>query len=591
MSDPVIQEIKSRIDIVPFIQGYVKLSRAGINWKGLCPFHSEKSPSFMVSPTRQTWHCFGCSKGGDIFKFLMELDHVEFRDALKQLAERAGVELVKEDPKLRTERERQYAVMETATKFYEAHLARNPAVMDYLKRRGLKDETIKEFRIGYAPDSWDALDVFFMNKGFSGNEFVSSGLGIKSDRREASYYDRFRNRIMFPITDSTGRVVGFSGRIFERGKKTDEPKYVNSPQTLIYDKSRILYPFDKAKEAIRKKNRVVIVEGQMDVIMSHQAGVTEAVAVSGTALTEKHLEILKRLTDTLISSFDTDQAGETATRRSLDMAAEFDFNRKVAVIHGGKDPADAILEDPQLWEKAVAESVSIMDFYFGRAEARFNLKSPESKKEFSRYLLPEVAKIANEIERAHWVLKIGQALGVREEAIWMELQRYQQRDVDGRHDTAVESSHKSQEKLKIHQLEERVLGALFLLPQARTLLKGEDVPLVFTKDFHQTLFGIIQTSEPDLETSLILARVPEEWRQYADQVIFEAELLFQNVKNAEAEVLASIKELKRERLRERLTQLAELITDAERGGDETEKARLLADFKSVSASLTHIDRS
>lgn len=590
MSDPVIQEIKSRIDIVPFIQGYVKLSRAGINWKGLCPFHSEKSPSFMVSPTRQTWHCFGCSKGGDIFKFLMELDHVEFRDALKQLAERAGVELVKEDPRLRSERERQYAVIETATKFYEAHLARNPAVMDYLKRRGLKDETIKEFRIGYAPDSWDALDVFLMNKGFSGSEFVASGLGIKSDRREASYYDRFRNRIMFPITDGSGRVVGFSGRIFERGKKTDEPKYVNSPQTLIYDKSRILYPFDKAKEAVRKKNRVVIVEGQMDVIMSHQAGVKEAVAVSGTALTEKHLEILKRLTDTLISSFDTDQAGETATRRSLDMAAEFDFNRKVAVIPQGKDPAEAILENPKLWEEAVEKADSIMDFYFGRAQARFNLKSPESKKEFSRYLLPEVAKIANEIERAHWVSKIAQTLGIKEEAVWMELARYQQRGVDGRANNTVESP-KSPEKLKIQKLEERLLGALFLLPQARTLLKGEDVPLVFTKDFHQTLFGIIQTSEPDLETSLILARVPPEWRQYADQVIFEAELLFQNVKNAEAEILSTLKELKRERLRERLAQLAESITDAERGSDEAEKARLLADFKLVAVSLAYIDRS
>lgn len=589
MSDPVIQEIKSRIDIVPFIQGYVKLSRAGINWKGLCPFHSEKSPSFMVSPTRATWHCFGCSKGGDIFKFLMELDHVEFRDALKQLAERAGVELVKEDPRLRSERERQYNVVETATKFYEAHLARNPAVMDYLKRRGLKEETIKEFRIGYAPDSWDALDVFLMNKGFSGKEFVESGLGIKSDRRENSYYDRFRNRVMFPITDSAGRVVGFSGRIFERGKKTDEPKYVNSPQTLIYDKSRILYPFDKAKEAIRKKNRCVIVEGQMDVIMSHQAGIREAVAVSGTALTEKHLEILKRLTDTLISSFDTDAAGETATRRSLDMAAEFDFNRKVAVIREGKDPAEAILENPKLWEEAVDQSVSIMDFYFSRAQARFNVKSPEAKKEFSRYLLPEVVKIANEIERAHWVGKIAQTLGLREEAVWMELARYQQRGVDGRADNTVESP-KSPEKLKIQKLEERVLGAFFLLPYARTLLKAEDLPFVFTKDFHQTLFGIIQASEPDLETSLILAQVPEEWRQYADQVIFEAELLFQNVKNAEAEVLSSLKELKRERLRERLTQLAESIADAERESDEVARAQLLADFKSVAVSLAHIDR-
>lgn len=501
MSDPVIQEIKSRIDIVPFVQSYVKLSRAGINWKGLCPFHQEKSPSFIVSPTRQTFHCFGCSKGGDVFKFLMEIENIEFRDALKQLAERTGVELVREDPRARTERERMYAVMEAAAKFYEWNIKRVPAVTEYLKKRGLTPETIAEFRIGYTGEGWDGLYNFMRTKGFTVEEVIAAGLCIKSEKRANSYYDRFRNRIMFPIADPSGRVVAFSGRIFERGMKSDEPKYVNSPQTLIYDKSRVLYGFDKAKETIRKKGRCVVVEGQMDLVMSHQAGIKETVAVSGTALTSKHLETLKRLTDTLISSFDTDQAGETATRRSLDLAADFDFNRRVALIPKGKDPADAILENPKVWEEAVDGSKSLMDFYMETALKRFNLKTPESKKEFSRYILPEIAKIGNEIEKAHWVSKVAGTLGIKEDAVWSELARYR-RALDAHAPVPVESGESSADPkgpagLKIQKLEERILGGLFLYPQARKLLDTHDSALVFAITPHGEIVSVIKDAEAE----------------------------------------------------------------------------------------------
>lgn len=590
MSDPVIQEIKSRIDIVPFMQGYIKLSRAGVNWKGLCPFHQEKTPSFMVSPTRQTWHCFGCSKGGDIFAFLMELENLEFADALKILAERAGVELVREDPRLRTARQRMYAVMEEAARAYEWQIGKMPAALAYLRQRGLRDETIKSFRIGFASDSWDALSRHLAGKGFSYQEMADAGLAVKSEKRPGSFYDRFRNRIMFPIMDGGGKVVAFSGRIFERGLKTDEAKYINSPQTLIFDKSRALYAFDKAKEAIRKKNRCVIVEGQMDVVMSHQAGVNEAVAVSGTALTAKHLEIIRRLADTLISSFDADEAGETATRRSLDLAAEYDFARKVAVIPKGKDPADAVLDDPAVWLKAVEESVSITDFFYKKALGKFNLETPEGKKEAGKYLLPEVAKIGNEIERAHWVAEISQLLGIKEDAVWGELRRYQHRRVwiDESAKNTVQSA--KPEKLKIQQLEDRILGALFLYPETRTILQEGDAPLVFTGKPHKEISAIVLAGDSGGVMTEPLELVPPEWRAETDRIIFEAEASFNNVKDARAEIMACIREIKRERLRERLIKLAADASEAERAGDADRRDTSLKDFKAVSESLANLDR-
>src|SRR3989344_4734019 len=586
MSDPVIQEIKSRLDIVPFVQGYVKLSKAGINWKGLCPFHSEKTPSFIVSPTRQTWHCFGCSKGGDIFKFVMELENMKFREAQKALADRAGGELTREDPKLRTARERMFSIMEAATLFFQKQLEKTPAVLEYLKKRGLKPETIKDFRIGYAPDSWDSLSVYLSGKGFTADEFVASGLGLKSEKRLNSYYDRFRNRVMFPLADANGKVIAFSGRIFERGKKTDEAKYVNSPQTLIYDKSRALYGFDKAKEHIRKKNRCVVVEGQMDIILSHQAGVKETVAVSGTTLTSKHLEILKRLTDTLISSFDTDDAGETATRRSLDLAAAYDFNRKVAIIPKGKDPADAVLLDPAIWTKAVEEATSLLDFYYARGEKKFSLKTPEGKKEFSRFLLPEIAKLENEIEKAHWVSKMAGSLGIKEDAVWAELRRYK-RVIDAPARDRVESE--SPAKLKTQKLEDRILGAYFLYPATRPLLEGHDRGLVFAISPNGEILSVVEGAlarDAALESVPELIRqVPEEWREYIDRLIFEVEALFQDVRDAEEEILTCIREVERERLKERLVILAESISQAEKSEDILRLESLLKDFRSASEWL------
>ena len=342
-----IDEIKNRLDIVEVVQGYIKLKKAGKDYKALCPFHKEKNPSFFVSPSKQIWHCFGsCGEGGDIFKFVMKIEGVEFADALRTLARKAGVVLRKQDPQVQSQRNILYQICEEASEFFQGELQKNNQVLEYLKNRGLKLQTIKDFKIGYASNSWDALYNHLTELGFEKDDVEKAGLLVKKEGTN-KYYDRFRSRIMFPIADLNGQIVGFSGRIY--GKEDEKTaKYVNIPETLIYNKSRIIYGLDKAKLEIRKKDQAILVEGQMDLIMTHQTGTKNAVAVSGTALTPDHLQILKRYTENLVFCFDADTGGESATKRAIATAQQFDFNIKVALLpRDKKDPAEITLPKKQ----------------------------------------------------------------------------------------------------------------------------------------------------------------------------------------------------------------------------------------------------
>ena len=443
MLNSQVDEIKNRLDIVEVLSGYIKLQKAGANFRASCPFHSEKIPSFMVSPSRQIWHCFGCGAGGDIFGFVMKIENLEFPEALKILADKAGVVLRREDPKLRSEKTRLLEICAAAAKFFEFCLHEKDfgkPVLEYLRNRGLKEETIREFRVGFAPDSWNSLLRFLMSRGYKGEEIEKAGLVIKSDPSSARgfggqektvsrhYYDRFRSRIMFPICDSNGRMVGFSGRIFQlrpsgytgqvKGKE-DEAKYVNTPATSLYDKSRILYGLDKSKNDIRKAGCCFLVEGQMDLIMAWQDGVRNIAATSGTALTSEHLNIIKRYADNLIFGFDMDEAGQTATSRGIDLAMAGGLNVKIIVLEQGKDPADFVRERPGGLKTVLESARPIMDYYFERAFRKHDFGSGtgiapglEEKKEIAAFLLPQIKKIYNKIEQAHWLEKLAQRLGV-----------------------------------------------------------------------------------------------------------------------------------------------------------------------------------
>lgn len=425
LSSPV-EEIKNRLDIVEVIGSYIKLQKAGQNYRALCPFHSEKRPSFFVSPTRQIWHCFGgCGIGGDVFKFVMQIEGVEFGDALRILAQKAGVELKRQDPKIKSERKKLYEICELATKFFEKQLAESKTghtVKEYLLGRKITEDSLRKWRVGYAPDVWQGLSDFLDGRGYKKEEIEKAGLALTSDK--GSFYDRFRGRIIFPIFDLNSQVIGFGGRVFGEQREAKEiAKYVNTPQTILYDKSSVLYGLNNSKLGIRQKDACLLVEGYVDVIMAFQAGFENVVATSGTALTSFQLKILKRYSDNLLTAFDMDVAGDMATKRGIDLAQNQGFNVKVVTLPAGLDPADLVAKDPQDLEKRVKEAKSILDFYFDTTFSQFDKETPEGKESISKILLPVIKRIPNKIIQSHWTGELANKLGAKESDVETEMQK------------------------------------------------------------------------------------------------------------------------------------------------------------------------
>jgi len=417
-----IEQIKSKLDVVDVISGYIKVQKSGVNYKARCPFHNEKTASFYISPERQIWHCFGCAKGGDMFGFIKEIESVEFPEALRILAQRAGVELERYAPAAKSEKALLYEICETAAKFFEKQLTHSQTgqkALAYLKERGLSDETIKEFRLGYAPDDWHALGKFLVDCGFKDIAITAAGLAVQKDNRQ---YDRFRSRITFPIFDINGQVVGFTARAFSVEPISEEAegaKYINTPQTLIYDKSRVLYGLHRAKVDIRGANACVLVEGNMDALMSYQAGTKNVVATSGTALTPQHLRLLQRYTTNLNFCFDTDQAGALATRRGIGLALSQNFEIKVMTIGDPecKDPADYVRKYGEKWSDVVSSAKPVIEFYFDKSRAKYDPSSVESKKLIIAAVAPLIQRLQSRIERSHWINHIASYLRVKEEDV------------------------------------------------------------------------------------------------------------------------------------------------------------------------------
>lgn len=581
------EEIKSRLDIVDFIQQYVRLEKTGINWRANCPFHQEKTPSFFVSKARQRWHCFGgCGEGGDIFSFLMKIEGVEFPDALATLAKRAGVEITREDPRVQSERNKMYVICEAAAEWFSGELQKNLAAGEYLKERGLFEKTIADFRVGFAPEGWRNLFSYLTAKGFRPDDIEKAGLAIKSEKPGAgsSHYDRFRSRIIFPIADANGRVIAFGGRVFHQQPTTDnqqltEAKYINSPQTPIYDKSRTLYAFDRAKQSIREKNSCVLVEGYMDAVMSHQAGVANTVAVSGTALTDHQLRAIRRLTDTVVSSFDSDSAGERAAKRSLDLAVPHDFKRLVAVIPSaeGKDPADIVVKNPVRWTEIVAGAKPVMDYYFETACARHDVKNPDGKKAIAGECIPHIAILANEIEKSHWVRRLAGELSVPEESVWTELAKFAVQGNDG-HTAFEDTPAQNRGRTRIEELEARLVGALLLWPEKASLLASAPAmgKEFFSSAFHGTLFETLKEGKP---VNVATAQGTE---SEMHDLMFRAEVAFQGVEKKDEEIVLCARAIYKEKMKGRLSELWQKIKDAERNRETEHLAGLLKEFQEVS---------
>ena len=347
-----------------------------------------------------------------MFSFLMEIEGHDFPEALKILADRTGVVLSHEDQKSRGEKARLFEIMEAATVFFQERLTKDERVEDYLKSRKLSDDTIKEFRVGYAPHDWQELTTALGKKGFTGPELVKVGLAVaheptgQTQTTEVRYYDRFRGRVMFPIFDYQGRIIAFGGRLFEPPgsvPRDKEAKYINTPETPLYQKSKVLYGMHKAKTVISREGACIIVEGYMDALMAHQAGTHNVVASSGTALTQDHIHIIKRLTTTVLAAFDMDVAGQAAAERGIELLLKEGIDVKVIKLDGIKDPADAVQKDPDIWRRAVATARPLIRFYIDLAISRADPSTPEGKREFERIVLPKIAILSSELERAHWV--------------------------------------------------------------------------------------------------------------------------------------------------------------------------------------------
>lgn len=429
MSNATVEEIKSRLDIVDVVRDYIELKPAGVNMKARCPFHNEKTPSFMVSRDRQMYHCFGCGENGDIFTFVEKMEGIEFPETLRLLAKRAGVVIKNEDPRERNEKTKLFDILKFSARFFQEHLRRLPPdhpVKKYIAARGLQDHTIETFQIGFAPDSWDALGLALQKKNVKPMDSFAAGLLVRKDNG-AGFYDRFRGRLMFPVSDAHGNIVGFGGRIIpefdaKAGGK-EAAKYINTPQSPVYNKSAILYGLHLAKAAIRKEKKVVVVEGYMDCIACHQAGSEFVVAASGTAFTESQAKLLKRFTDTVIVAFDMDEAGVAAASRGVQVLLAEGLTVRVLSLPSGKDPDELIRKDPSAWKRSLEKPLLFMDFAFEHALLKKNVGNVDDKKQIAKMLLPLIAGISNAIEQAHYIQQLAESLGVEESVIRQALKQ------------------------------------------------------------------------------------------------------------------------------------------------------------------------
>jgi len=564
MPSSTTELIKSRLDIVALLRGYLTLNPAGRNFKALCPFHKEKSPSFMVSPDRQSWHCFGCGIGGDVFTFVMKYENVEFGEALRILAEKAGVELKHENPAEYRYSGLLYDLNNAAKEFFKRALAAAPVAKEYLASRGLTAETIATFEIGWAPNEPEALSMQLLNAGSAPQDIVQAGLSIKTDR--GLMIDRFRGRIMFPIHNHTGKVVGFTGRILPQLDHGDTGKYVNSPETPIFQKSKLLYGFWKSKDAIREAKAAVLVEGQMDFLMSWQSGVKNIVASSGTALTGDHLIVLHRLADELIINYDSDVAGADAAERAIDLAQAADLSVKIATIEGFKDAADAAKADPKNVAQAIAAAVPAPEFYFKKylPADRASFATPEGLRNL-RAVLQKLRAIASPVQRDFWFNKLAALTGITEKTLEEESKRTGEEVVPVSRE-AVEEAPKRQVSRAELLYEELLAIAL-----AKNDFSPFDDSVLFLNPTQKEMLRILasgarKSDDPALDAAIDLVVLREPPRDVSD---------------AEAAKLKS--SLAREYYKERRQILSQAVKNAETRHDDRELAAALEELKNLPA--------
>lgn len=578
--DSTTEEIKSRLNIVEVLGGYIQLKKAGTNYKAVCPFHNEKTPSFMVSASKQIWHCFGCGLGGDIFEFIKQIENVEFPQALRMLADRAGVELRKptaQEVELGKQRDSLHEINQAAAVYYQKVLWESPSIqareaLEYLRKRGLSDQTIKKWFLGYSPDDFHYLENF-LAKTFKKEDIARAGLIIKKE--DGTYFDRFRGRIMFPILNLAGDAVGFTGRLIHEQPNTG--KYINSPETPVYNKSEVIYGMYQAKNSIRKLNRAILVEGNMDVISCHQAGFQDSIASSGTAITSDQLAVVRRYCENLLFAFDSDSAGSNATRRALELALALGFNVKIVELKSAKDPDELIKKGLGSWQKAVDSAPNYIEYFFNKLFSDYDPESVDGKRQITKELVPLIANASDPITRAHFVRKLSNKINVMEKAVWDLLDKIKKPKPPAK---LADPERPRKDRRQV--LEEQTLGLVINLGAAGQEALADLSETDFTGP-NAELFKVLKESKG--KVSLIKKTRPElaglvELLSFASENEMKEQGLV-----PEQELRRAARELKRSTLKRRMEILASELRQAETEKDAEKVSKLSAEFTQLSGEI------
>jgi len=546
-SNSSVDKIKDRLSIVDVISSYINVIQAGKNFKAKCPFHNEKTPSFFISPDRGSYYCFGCGAKGDIFSFVEQFEGLDFYGSLKLLAERAGVTLEFNSNYKKDDKEKYFEIMEEATSFFEKNYEANDKARAYLLGRGLTDKIIKDFRVGFAEDSWQSLFNYLSSKGYKNEDIEKVGLIKIKDGRG---YDRFRSRIIFPICDSSGRVIAFSGRIFGKDDK-EEAKYLNSPDTPLFNKSNVLFGIDKAKTAIRTRGYSIIVEGQMDLLMSHQAGFTNTIAVSGTAFADSlvdneskinNLGLVKRLSPNIIFAFDGDSAGLRASYRASKIALSLDMQIKVATLREGKDPAEIILSNVDEWKNIIKESKNVISFELDKIIESTKDTRLRGKK-IREIIFPLLILVKSSIEKSAYIEEMRSKTGIPAEAIISDFEDYERGHREDMTKQEI-SQFKDNPKIKKKEiLEKRLAGVIFWQENNENEIKE-------LNDFLNNIENVY------------LEEIRRNYEPYKETLVFEVEKFYEEKeKDIGRDIREIILNLEEELLNEKKLLLGDLNTE------------------------------
>jgi DNA primase len=625
----VVDEIKSRLDIIEVISSYVpSLSKAGRTYKALCPFHNEKTPSFVVFPDTQSWHCFGaCGIGGDLFGFVMKQEGLDFRGALELLAAKAGVPLQEKTPDMieaDKARQRLLEMMAATAAYYHHLLLKTPQgsfSRDYLSRRGLGDDVINQFQLGYAPDQWEDLKTHLTAKGYTEKDLLDGGLLVERDDG-SSGYDRFRQRLMVPIRDLQGQVIGFGARALSDDQV---PKYLNSPQTVLFDKSAVLYGLDMARRAIREAGQVVIVEGYMDVLQAHQQGQANVIAQMGTALTETQLKLLQRLTKKMILALDADTAGSSATLRGINTAREaldemvavptaqgliryesrLKVDIRVATLPPGKDPDDILKEDPAAWQQLIDSALPLVDYFIRQTTAELDLETAQGKSQAVQAILPVIREVSDVVQQDHYLRQLASLVKIDERTLRTELQRTPQpRSKSTKQPTDVQPAPPvaADRAARAVQLEEHGLAILVGNPKElqkvnsrlrdndETPLSADDFLKIENRILFEVIEGWIANDAASLDTLLSLVEVSLEGHLASIMALWHQQPAMPEA-YVDKQLADIVVRLRINRLKQQAKELRELQNNAYVAQDKEATKAYMSLMSQVNARLDRLNKT